>query len=250
LATRGVAVECCSRVLLEVDGRIDSMLARVAKQERESRTLLDVGCWDGTGTVRRGEVLGATRLLGVEVFEAPAADAAKRGIEVAGLDLETARFPWADGSVDVIVCNQVLEHLKDIWLPMSEMHRVLRPGGCAILSVPNLASLHNRLLLLLGRQPTSIKVFGPHVRGYTLAEFVSLLEWGGGYRVERKCGVGFYPVPVPWSAPLSALWRGASHTFVLQARKQATGPLIDEYLRDPDVSGQTFYAASRSSGSG
>ena len=91
-------------------------------------------------------------------------------VEQVRLDLETAKFPWPDASVDVIVCNQVFEHLKNIWLPMSEIHRVLAPGGWLLLSVPNLGSLHNRMMLGLGLQPTSIRTLGPHVRGYTAHE--------------------------------------------------------------------------------
>jgi SAM-dependent methyltransferase len=235
---------CCSRVLGEVNRRIDRLLSRIAGTEGASGAFLDVGCWDGASTLRRGEALAASRLLGIEVFDQAASAATQRGIEVARLDLETERFPWPDGSVDVVVCNQVLEHLKNIWLPLSEMHRVLRRGGRAILSVPNLGSLHNRLLLAFGRQPTSIRVFGPHVRGYTLQEFTGLVERGGGYRIERKLGAGFYPVPSPWSAPLSALWRGGSHTLIVQARKEASAPLLDAYLREPGIASQTFYGTA------
>src|SRR5262249_17869906 len=156
---------------------------------------LDIGCWDGSSTVRRAEVFGADRALGIEVFEDAASRATARGIEVGRLDLEAEQFPWPDATVDVIVCNQVLEHLKNIWLPMSEMHRVLRPGGYALFSVPNLASLHNRVLLTLGRQPTSIRVFGPHVRGYTLREFRELIARDGAYEIEASRGAGFYPIP-------------------------------------------------------
>jgi SAM-dependent methyltransferase len=187
-------------------------------------------------------VLGASRVLGVEVYEGPALAAEARGLEVARVDLEAERLPWPDASVDVVICNQVLEHLKNIWLPMSEMHRVLRPGGHAVLSVPNLASLHNRVLLGLGRQPTSIRVFGPHVRGYAWSEFRQLVEKDGAYSVEAARGAGFYPVPSPWSAPLSALWKGASHTIVLLARKSSDEPVWTSYI-DGAVAGgmQTFY---------
>jgi methionine biosynthesis protein MetW len=245
-ARRTAGAGCCSRVLLEVNRKIESLLAGLAEPQREPRCLLDVGCWDGTGTLKRGEAFAATRLMGIEVFERAAAGAARRGIEVARLDLEADRFPWPDESVDVVVCNQVLEHLKNIWLAMSEMHRVLRPGGRAILSVPNLGSLHNRVLLAFGRQPTSIRLFGPHVRGYTLREFVDLVERGGAYEVERRLGVGFYPIPSPWSAPLSALWPGGSHTLVVQARRESAGPLLNEYLREPSIGAHTFYGSDDS----
>jgi SAM-dependent methyltransferase len=239
------AARLCSRVLEEVEGMIESMLGRLGGTAGAS-ALLDIGCWDGSRTVTRGRALGADRLLGVEVYDGPAAEAGERGIEVARIDLEAEPLPFADESVDVVVCNQVLEHLKNIWLPMSEMHRVLRVGGHALLSVPNLGSLHNRVLLALGRQPTSIRVFGPHVRGYTLREFGALVERGGGYEIERRRGVGFYPIPSPWSRPVSALWAGASHTFVVQARKTSAHAMLDTYLGEETVGTQTYYAPSSS----
>jgi SAM-dependent methyltransferase len=233
--------ELCSRVLKEVEARIERLMRGIASEHSEP-ALLDVGCWDGKFTRHCGEVLGAGRILGAEIYEGPAAEAERRGLEVARIDLETERLPWPDASVDVVLCNQVLEHLKNIWLPMAEMHRVLRPGGHAVLSVPNLASLHNRVLLALGRQPTSIFVFGPHVRGFAFREFCAFVERGGGYEIERRCTAGFYPVPSPWSSSLSALWRGAGHTTIVLARKVAAEPVWLDYLSGEIEGGmQTFY---------
>lgn len=238
----------CERALIEVGDRIERLLGDIAGEHRDP-VLLDVGCWDGGFSERCAGGLGAARTLGVEVYEGPAASAERRGIEVARTDLESGRLPWADGSVDVVVCNQVLEHLKNVWLPMTEMHRVLRLGGQAILSVPNLASLHNRVLLGLGRQPTSIRVFGPHVRGYAFGEFCDFVAHGGAYEIERRLSAGFYPLRPPWSRPLSALWRGAGHTTVVLARKTAAPPPWLDYIEGETEGGmQTFYADAEAPG--
>lgn len=232
----------CEDALIEVGARIEKLLRGVAGQHPQP-TLLDVGCWDGSSSQRWGAALGAKRILGVEVYEGPAVAAEGRGIEVARLDLESERLPWPDASADVVVCNQVLEHLKDIWLPMNEMHRVLRPGGHAVLSVPNLASLHNRVLLALGRQPTSIRLFGPHVRGFAFGEFRALVELGGAYAIERQLTAGFYPIPAPWNRPLTALWPGAGHTTIVLARKTAArAPWLDYIGAEVEGGMQTLYA--------
>lgn len=235
--------ELCSRVLEEVGGKIERLLHGVAP-EHERAVLLDVGCWDGESSRRCAEALGAARILGVEVYEGPAAAAERRGLEVARIDLETELLPWPDASVDVVVCNQVLEHLKNVWLPMAEMHRVLRPGGHAVLSVPNLAGLHNRVLLALGRQPTSIFVFGPHVRGFAFREFCDFVGRGGAYEIERRLSAGFYPVPSPWSGLLSTLWPGAGHTTIVLARKTAAQAVWLDFLSGQIEAGvQTFYGS-------
>jgi methionine biosynthesis protein MetW len=238
-----MTLDLCSRVLAHVRRTIAGELRWLpAAGPPEGRRVLDVGCWDGAATSEYARILAA-RPLGIEIFDGPARAAEVAGVEVARVDLESGRFPWPDESVDVVICNQVLEHLKNIWLPMSEMYRVLRVGGHAVLSVPNLGSLHNRVMLAFGRQPTSIRTFGPHVRGYTLREFRGFVARDGALEVVRVRGVGFHPVPAPFSAPLAALWPGASHTIVVVARKTRAGaPPWSAYIGDQLASGlQTHY---------
>jgi SAM-dependent methyltransferase len=50
--------------------------------------------------------------------------------------VDVTALPYADDSFDAILCNHVLEHVPDDRRAMRELHRVLRPGGWAILQVP------------------------------------------------------------------------------------------------------------------
>lgn len=61
--------------------------------------------------------------------------------------------PLPDRSVDVVICTEVLEHLSAGGGLVREMHRILRPDGVAVVSVPNIASLKCRLLLMAGIVP-------------------------------------------------------------------------------------------------
>jgi SAM-dependent methyltransferase len=234
----------CSSVLEAVRRTILSSVVSLAGQAHApgARRLLDVGCWDGFATSEYAAAFGA-RALGVEIFDAPASEARRRDVEVSQIDLEVGRFPWPDESIDLVIANQVLEHLKNVWQPMSEMARVLRPGGWLIVSVPNLASLHNRILLMLGLQPSSIRTQGPHVRGFTLGEIVRLVRLGSVFTVEQVRGVGFYPLGLSWAAAPARLWPAASHTAVVLARKGPGGALNpwSEYLKGLETSApQTF----------
>jgi SAM-dependent methyltransferase len=47
-----------------------------------------------------------------------------------------------DESFDLVMCTQVLEHTRRPWEAMSEIRRILRPGGHAILSVPHVWFFH------------------------------------------------------------------------------------------------------------
>ena len=55
---------------------------------------------------------------------------------LAKVKMDIHEIPFEDNSVDVIFCNHVLEHVDDDMKALSEMRRVLRPGGWAILQVP------------------------------------------------------------------------------------------------------------------
>lgn len=208
----------CSMVLGEVHRSILRLLRQIASSERIS-SLLDVGCWDGSTTVEYKQATGGATAYGIEIFQDVAARASQRGVSVAVMDLERDQFPWADRSMDLVVCNQVFEHLKNVWRPMSEIARVLRNGGHLLFSVPNLASLHNRVLLALGVQPTSIRTFGPHVRGFTLGQAKAFLCAGKVFRVRRVSAAGFYPLPARWARGLAAILPSAAHTSILHVQK-------------------------------
>ena len=55
----------------------------------------------------------------------------------------TQGLPFADATFDTLFCCSVLEHAPEPWGALSEMYRVLVPGGIAIVSLPFLLHLHD-----------------------------------------------------------------------------------------------------------
>lgn len=106
-------------------------------------------------------------------------------------DVERDRFPYPDASFDLVLWCEVIEHLQENPVQaVSEIHRVLVPGGLLVLSTPNVARADNVLALLRGDN-----VFDPyhlgspfrgtrHLREYTAAELGQLLG-GCGFEVVR-----------------------------------------------------------------
>jgi 2-polyprenyl-3-methyl-5-hydroxy-6-metoxy-1,4-benzoquinol methylase len=84
------------------------------------------------------------------------------------LDLNYGMKDLAANSFDVVVCEQVLEHLKNYHLAMSELLRVLRPGGLLVIGVPIFpAGLH---LLRRHVVPVTDRLFGvKKIRGHIQA---------------------------------------------------------------------------------
>jgi len=55
---------------------------------------------------------------------------------IADVHFDIQEIPFANETYDVVICNHVLEHVDDDAKAMSEMYRILKPGGFAILQVP------------------------------------------------------------------------------------------------------------------
>lgn len=66
---------------------------------------------------------------------------------------------------DLVHANQVIEHLYETDLFIKEIYRILKKGGYAIISTPNLAGLHNIVSLILGKQPFPAHVSNEIVLG-------------------------------------------------------------------------------------
>ena len=124
--------------------------------------LLDCGCNNGTFSRKLGDILGTQQVYGIEIGAALAQEAKHNAVRVVRTDLNRL-FPFGDGSVTVITAFNLLEHLTETELFLSEIYRVLVPGGYVIINTPNLASWHNIAALLLGLQPFS----GPNIRSMT-----------------------------------------------------------------------------------
>lgn len=55
---------------------------------------------------------------------------------LADMHFDVQNIPMEDASVDVIICNHLLEHIEDDARALSELYRVMRPGGWGIMLVP------------------------------------------------------------------------------------------------------------------
>jgi len=113
------------------------------------RRVLDVGC--SSGYLARRLVERGAAVVGIDSDER-AADQA-RGVceQVLVGDVETMALPFADGSFDLVVCGDVLEHLRDPQRFLERIRPLIEPGGRLVLTTPNVANWAMRLGLLAGR---------------------------------------------------------------------------------------------------
>jgi SAM-dependent methyltransferase len=102
-------------------------------------SLLDVGCNVGAWLSDCVRLYPSARLVGVEINRL-ALDTAQTNVPTAELRHASAeQLPFPNESFDYVTCVEVLEHLPDDLrgAAFREMHRVLRPGGRLILTVPH-----------------------------------------------------------------------------------------------------------------
>ena len=106
------------------------------------KTILDVGC--GTGAILK-QIGNADRNVGVDLAPEALAFCRERGLSnVRQADI--CALPFSEDSFDAVICSSVLYHqwVRDLSHAMSELHRVLRPGGLLFINVPAFRFLHSR----------------------------------------------------------------------------------------------------------
>jgi SAM-dependent methyltransferase len=147
--------------------------------------VLDLGCRDGVLTAH---YVQSNQVTGVDVDPVALATAhARLGIDTLQLDLNRDRLPFDDGCFDAVVAGELLEHLVDPASLVAEVHRLLKPAGTFVGSVPNSFHWRARLAFLRGyslEDPTHLHQFSRMrlvelVHGFTQLEIVPIGGIGG-----------------------------------------------------------------------
>lgn len=123
--------------------------------ERFAR-LIDLGCGPGLLLQRLAPRIGAggiQSLIGLD-FAHGMLQQAQRGAGSGGYSVlrgDVANLPFAAATQDVVVCMGLMEYLDDERAVLAEIARVMRAGGTAIITLPNVSSIYRRWHRLLNR---------------------------------------------------------------------------------------------------
>lgn len=120
--------------------------------------ILDVGCGGGAFSLILKQELNARELYGIDISEERVRLANSNGVQAFQRDTDCEDFPFEDNFFDAVFALEHIEHLYNPDHALDEVYRVLKPEGFFVLSTPNLASIYNRIALLLGFQPFATTV--------------------------------------------------------------------------------------------
>lgn len=143
--------------------------------------ILDIGCGPGRHTCAAAELEGAT-VIGADLCFEDIAEAKNRLVSLCEegvchytwglLCADILKLPFEDAAFDVVICAEVLEHIKKQHSAMAEIIRVLKPGGQLAVSVPRFYP--ELICWKLSSEYTDTDM--GHVRIYKKKQLIALLE--------------------------------------------------------------------------
>jgi SAM-dependent methyltransferase len=149
--------------------------------------ILDLGCGEGHITREIQLASGEAQVAGLDYSMSAVARAVElfEGIDFAVGDAYACPYPA--GYFDLVVCNNLWEHVPDPLNLLAAIDRVLKPSGHVVISTPSRYSLWNLLKVVRGREVAFMSKH--HVTEYTVGQVKEQLRFGGYEVVQTKSRV-------------------------------------------------------------
>lgn len=114
--------------------------AKFAASIKAGGSLLDIGSSDGQTLGHLAQLRPDLRFFATDIAGKP--EKYPAGCQFHRGDAQTQKLPWPDASMDAITCMHMVEHLQDLRFLVSEISRLLKPGGRIYFETPDAKSLN------------------------------------------------------------------------------------------------------------
>jgi SAM-dependent methyltransferase len=156
----------------------------------DAHVVVEVGCSSGALAREYRKVNPTCRYIGIELMQAYASLAQRYCDQVHAVDIEAVdeEFMRATLPANCWVFGDTLEHLRDPWLVLARIRRVLPSGGCVVACIPNAQhwSVQARLNCGALRYEESGLLDRTHLRWFTRTTIIEMFA-NAGFRID----VGF-----------------------------------------------------------
>lgn len=153
------------------------MIKEAIKGIQNRPKILDLGCGQGHITCKICQAFPEAEVSGLDYALSAIEYAANH---FSGIDFVVGnayKCPYANNYFDIIVCNNLWEHVSDPLFLLSRIASIIKPGGFLIISTPSRYRLGNLVRVLLGR---SVKFMSEHhVTEYSVGQILEQLRYGG-----------------------------------------------------------------------
>lgn len=138
--------------------------------------ILDLGCGQGHITEKMRSAINSAEFtdLDYSISTIEYAHEHYHGIDFAVGDAYDS--PFAPMFFDVVVCNNLWEHVPDPLFLLSRIDKILKPGGFIVVSTPSRYRLHNLLRVLIGKPVAFMSEH--HITEYSVGQVIEQLRYG------------------------------------------------------------------------
>ncbi len=153
------------------------LVQEAAQRFRGVVRILDLGCGQGHITSRIREALPQAEIAGLDYSISAIMYANKKFPGIDFIVASAYQCPYRRSYFDIVICNNLWEHVPDPLLLLSKITRVMKPHGFLIISTPSRYRWGNLLNVIRGKPIQFMSEH--HVTEYSVGQVIEQLKYGG-----------------------------------------------------------------------
>ncbi|MDH5720409.1 MAG: class I SAM-dependent methyltransferase [Spirochaetia bacterium] len=176
--------------------KLDKRIQFINKFIKKDDKILEYGCGEGLiiGEIKKNNKLNKN-IFGFDISEEAVKKAKKRYPSIKfGVIPETGKLPFKNGTFDVLVCTEVIEHIMDVERTLAEFNRLLKPNGLLLLTTGYHGWIKDLLIVLFFRHELHFhNPYSSHIRFFSKKSMLGILN---DFGFKKKYYKGIYKLPL------------------------------------------------------